>query len=72
MDLGNLKNKATEALSNLSKDEAKTDAALDKAAELAKKVSGGKFDDKIDQMRAEADKHLGNEDDSSQTTPINQ
>lgn len=42
-------------------DEKKSDELLDKASNAAKKATGGKFDDKIDQARNEADKHLGDE-----------
>lgn len=38
-----------------------TDKVLDGAADLAKKVSGGKFDAQIDSARDAADSHLGNE-----------
>ena len=38
-----------------------SDKVLDGAADLAKKVTGGKFDSQIDGARDEADKHLGNE-----------
>lgn len=38
-----------------------TDKLLDGAADLAKKATGGKFDEQIDGARDAADKHLGNE-----------
>ncbi|MDN4596371.1 antitoxin [Leifsonia virtsii] len=38
-----------------------SDKLLDGVAGAAKKVTGGKFDDKIDGARDEADKHVGNE-----------
>lgn len=38
-----------------------SDKALDGAADLAKKITGGKFDEQIDGARDAADKHLGNE-----------
>lgn len=38
-----------------------SDKLLDGVAGAAKKVTGGKFDDKIDGARDEADKRVGNE-----------
>lgn len=38
-----------------------SDKLLDGVAGTAKKVTGGKFDDKIEGARDEADKHVGNE-----------
>lgn len=38
-----------------------SDKLLDGVAGAAKKVTGGKFDDKIDGARDAADKHVGNE-----------
>ncbi|NLA65677.1 MAG: antitoxin [Leucobacter sp.] len=38
-----------------------SDKLLDGAADLAKKVTGGKFDEQIDSARDQADKHIGNE-----------
>ena len=38
-----------------------SDKVLDGAADLANKVTGGKFKDQIDGARDEADKHIGNE-----------
>lgn len=38
-----------------------SDKVLDGAADLAKKVTGGKFDEQIDGARDAADKHIGNE-----------
>ncbi len=55
--MDNIKGKAAEALAN----EEQTDAALDKAAELAKERTGGQHSDKIDQARAQADQRLGGE-----------
>ncbi len=43
------------------KDEEKTDALLDRAAGAAKGLTGGKFDEKIDQAREAADRKLGEE-----------
>ena len=45
MGLGDLKSKASEALSS-DKAEQVSDQALDRAAKAAKKVTGGKFDEK--------------------------
>lgn len=50
-------NKAKETLAS----EEQTDALLDKAADAASKLTGHKFDDKIDQARDFADKKLGSE-----------
>lgn len=38
-----------------------SDKVLDGVADFAKKVTGGKFDEQIDDARDTADKHLGNE-----------
>ena len=38
-----------------------SDKVLDGAADLANKLTGGKFADQVDAARDEADKHLGNE-----------
>lgn len=57
MGLEELKNKAKEALSG----EETTDAGLDKATDAIKQATGGKFDDKIDSVREQADKRLGTE-----------
>ncbi len=38
-----------------------SDKLLDGAADLANKLTGGKFADQVDAARDEADKHLGNE-----------
>ncbi|QQM67501.1 Rv0909 family putative TA system antitoxin [Actinomyces weissii] len=58
MGLEDLKNKAAE-LVDAEKIETATDKALDAAGGLAKKVTGGKFDDKIDAARDAADKAIG-------------
>ena len=42
MGLDDLKNKATEKLSEVTGNEETTDAGLDKASDAAKKVTGGK------------------------------
>ncbi|MET3567527.1 hypothetical protein ABIC47_003029 [Leifsonia sp. 563] len=46
---------------NSEQAEGVSDKLLDGAAGAAKKVTGGKFDDKIEGARNEADKHVGNE-----------
>ncbi|ANF30530.1 antitoxin protein [Leifsonia xyli] len=38
-----------------------SDKLLDGVAGAAKKVTGGKYDDKIEGARDQADKHVGNE-----------
>lgn len=38
-----------------------SDKLLDGVAGAAKKVTGGKYDDKIEGARDQADKHIGNE-----------
>jgi hypothetical protein len=43
------------------KAESISDNVLDRASDIAKKVSGGKHNDKIDGARDQADKRLGNE-----------
>ncbi len=59
MGLGDIAKQATDTVKALAGDETKTDAALDTAADLAKKATGGKHDDKIDTVRDLADRHLG-------------
>lgn len=59
MGLGDLTSKAGELLGS-DKSEAVTDQALDKAADAAKKATGGKFDEKIDSVRDAADAKIGN------------
>ncbi|MDR6613083.1 MULTISPECIES: Rv0909 family putative TA system antitoxin [unclassified Leifsonia] len=46
---------------NSEQAEGVSDKLLDGVAGAAKKVTGGKFDDKIEGARDEADKHVGNE-----------
>lgn len=58
MGLDDLKNKATEALSS-DKVESVSDAALDKVADAAKAVTGGKFDGQIDAARDAVDDKIG-------------
>ncbi len=38
-----------------------SDKVLDGAADLANKLTGGKFEEQIGQARDEADKHIGNQ-----------
>ena len=59
MGLDDLKAKA-EGLASSEKVESVSDAALDKAADAAKKATGGKFDDKVDAARDAIDDKLGN------------
>ena len=59
MGLGDLKSKASEALSS-DKVEQVSDQALDRVAKTAKKVTGGKFHEKIDSARDAADAKIGN------------
>lgn len=59
MGLDDLKAKA-EGLVSSEKVESVSDAALDKAAEDAKKATGGKFDEKVDAARDAVDDKLGN------------
>ena len=46
---------------NSEQAEGVSDKLLDGVAGAAKKVTGGKFDDKIEGARDQADKHVGNE-----------
>ena len=46
---------------NSEQAEGVSDKLLDGVAGAAKKVTGGKFDDKIEGARDEADKHVGND-----------
>jgi hypothetical protein len=52
--------KVKDALSS-EKAEDISDKLLDGVAGAAKKVTGGKYDDKIEGARDQADKHVGNE-----------
>ncbi|WP_136314372.1 MULTISPECIES: antitoxin [Actinomyces] len=60
MGLDDLKKKAEGVVSS-DKVEEVSDKVLDKAAEAAKKVTGGKFDSQVDSARDAADKAIGNE-----------
>ncbi|SDM29834.1 MULTISPECIES: antitoxin [Actinomyces] len=60
MGLDDLKKKAEGVVSS-DKVEDVSDKVLDKAAEAAKKVTGGKFDSQVDSARDAADKAIGNE-----------
>lgn len=53
-------NKVTDALKS-EKAEEVSDTLLDKVADAADSVTGGKFHDQIDSARDEADKHIGNQ-----------
>ncbi len=62
MDLNDMKITAeglVEKAEELITDEATTDAVLDAAANAAKKVTGGKLDDKIDAARNVLDDKIG-------------
>ena len=63
MDLNNIKNQAMNKVREASHNEKLTDSVLDKASQAAKKVTGGKYDDKIDQARGAADNYLGSNED---------
>jgi len=54
-----MKDKATEAASENSD---KVEAGLDKAGEAASKVTGGKFDDKIESGKESVSNYLGGEE----------
>ena len=58
MGLGDLKSKASEALSS-DKAEQVSDQALDRAAKAAKKATGGKFDSQVEAVRDAVDSKLG-------------
>ncbi|MDO4901777.1 antitoxin [Actinomyces sp.] len=60
MGLDDLKKKAEGVVSS-DKVEEVSDKVLDKAAEAAKKVTGGKFDSQVDSARDAADKTIGKE-----------
>ena len=60
MGLDDLAKKAGDTL-NSDKAEAISDKALDAAADAAKKVTGGKYDDKIDAARDAVDGKIGTE-----------
>ncbi|MDO5747714.1 MAG: antitoxin [Actinomycetaceae bacterium] len=57
MDFGSIKDKAAGMLGN----EEQTDAVLDKVEGVASKVTGGKFDDKIESARDAIDQRIGDE-----------
>ena len=61
MDLGNLKNKAEQAL-NSEQGEQRSDQALDKAEQFADQRTGGTHDAQIDKVRDVADQHIGQQD----------
>jgi hypothetical protein len=60
MGLDDLTNKAKDAM-NSDKGEQISDQGLDKAADAANNVTGGKFEDQINKGRDSADDKLGNE-----------
>ncbi|KAB1661016.1 antitoxin [Pseudoclavibacter sp. CFCC 13796] len=57
---GGLADKAKQAMQS-DKAEEISDSLLDKAADLANKVTGEKFSDQVQQARDAADKAIGNE-----------
>ncbi|MCD7101527.1 antitoxin [Pseudoclavibacter sp. 13-3] len=57
---GGLAEQARQALQS-DKAEEISDSVLDKAADLANKVTGDKFSDQVQQARDAADKAIGNE-----------
>ncbi|RAX19744.1 MULTISPECIES: Rv0909 family putative TA system antitoxin [unclassified Actinomyces] len=59
MGLDDVKKKAEGVVSS-DKVEEVSDKVLDKAAQAAKKVTGGKFDSQVDSARDAADKAIGN------------
>ena len=69
MDFNKLKETVVGKAREMMGDEEKTDAALDKAADLANKATGGKYADKVETARAEADKRLGTEGVAQAETP---
>ena len=58
-DLGGLGDKAKDFL-NTDKGEQVSDGVLDKAGDAADSASGGKFDNKIDDVQVTVDKKIGN------------
>lgn len=61
MDLGNLKDKAEQAL-NSEQGEQRSDQALDKAEQFADERTGGKFDAQTDKAGDLADQRIGQQD----------
>ena len=59
MALDDFARKAEDALHG-DKAEQVSDSIIDKARDAAKKVTGGKFDEKIDSVRDAADARIGN------------
>lgn len=60
MGLGDMAKKAKQALSS-DKGEQLSDQALDRGADLANRVTGGKYADKVEAARDAADERVGNE-----------
>lgn len=61
MDLGKITNDLTNKAKDLVSDEETTDKILDKVEGAASKVTGGKFDDKIQSARDAVDERIGEE-----------
>jgi hypothetical protein len=53
---------------NSEQAEAGSDKIFDSAADIAKKISPDQFDAKVDDVRAEADRHVGTEGDGGDTS----
>ncbi len=60
MGLGDMAKKAKQALSS-DKGEQLSDQALDRGADLANRMTGGKYADKVEQGRDAVDERVGNE-----------
>lgn len=60
MGLGDFADKAKEALGS-EKAEEPSDRIISRAADAAKKATGGKLDDRIDDAARKADEAIGNE-----------
>ncbi|NQX11917.1 antitoxin [Microbacteriaceae bacterium VKM Ac-2855] len=69
VDFGRLAGKASELLNNpktqdalkSEKAEKVSDTVLEKGGALASKLTGGTYDQKIEEIKANADKRIGNE-----------
>lgn len=69
VDFGRLAGKASELLNSekaqeilkSEKTEKISDSVLDKGGAAASRLSGGRYDEKIEQIKASIDKRLGNE-----------
>ncbi|QWW20012.1 antitoxin [Schaalia sp. 19OD2882] len=59
MNLDDITKQAQGAVEGVLRDEASTDKALDMAADAAKQVTGGRFDEQIDAARTAIDEKIG-------------